>query len=129
MKQKTVVAIYEDDPIDQFVYEQLLLAAGDTIEFKVFRNLTDAFKSPNFDFDIALINLHFGWCRGGLKILQTLKENKGENFLAIAVTSMLQGNDLQEIMKAGFTICLEKHIIFEKLGGKHLDFLRTQHHS
>jgi CheY-like chemotaxis protein len=110
--KKIKIAIFEDDKIDGFIYDQLLKRHDEKLEFSIFNNIEKGIEQvKQMEFDIILIELHFwGQNLGGLAILKKIKEVCSANVIFVALTSLLQDKDLEEIMKAGFSMCLEKPV-------------------
>jgi len=114
MTKKTVVAVFEDDPIDLFLYEKLFERLSDKMTCLYVRTLEDqALLSGHLEFDMAIIDIHFWGNNVGLSILSKLRNSAGRDFIAIAITPLLQEGDLELIMSAGFDLCVEKPVIFQ----------------
>jgi CheY-like chemotaxis protein len=114
--KKTVVAIFEDERVDRFVYEKLFKSFADRIELHVFDNPEKGIaKAIDTNFDVVFIDIHFWDNFGGIPILNKLKKITNNQFIAVAMTSLLQEGDLEYIIKAGFSVCLEKPIAFETI--------------
>jgi CheY-like chemotaxis protein len=116
MMSKTVIAIFEDDKVDRFVYRKLFQGFEDRIDLFVFDNPEKGMAmATNIQFDVVFIDVHFWDNFGGLSILKRLKEISQNDFIAVAMTSLLQEGDLEQAMQAGFSMCLEKPISFQTL--------------
>jgi CheY-like chemotaxis protein len=116
MMSKTVIAIFEDDKVDRFVYRKLFQGFEDRIDLFVFDNPEKGMAmARNIQFDVVFIDVHFWDNFGGLPILKRLKEISQNDFIAVAMTSLLQEGDLEQAMQAGFSMCLEKPISFQTL--------------
>jgi len=114
--KKTVVAIFEDERVDRFIYKRLLKNFGDKIDLHVFDNPEEGIaKAESTEFDVVFIDIHFWDNFGGIPILNKLKQASAHPFIAVAMTSLLQDGDLEHIIRAGFSICLEKPIAFEAI--------------
>lgn len=114
MKNK-VIAIFEDDPINKFVYERTLQRRED-IEVKIFdhpENGIAAAKETHFD--IVFIEIHFRGPFEGLSIIEALKKVCDKDTVFIATTSFMQQGDLEATLDAGFSACLEKPIVFSDI--------------
>jgi CheY-like chemotaxis protein len=111
--KKTVVAIFEDDVVNRFIYERLFTQRKENIELYIFDNpdkgIEVARKTP---FDVVFIEIHFWENFGGIPILQKLKEILPPQLISVAMTALLQKGDLEFIMRSGFTLCVEKPMVF-----------------
>ena len=114
MKQ-TLVAIFEDDLVNRYIYERLFRTRQD-VELHIFDHPDrgiEAFRQMAFD--VVFIEAHFRENFGGIGILNTLKELSHNKTVFIAITSLLQKGDLEILMSAGFIMCLEKPIAFSDI--------------
>jgi CheY-like chemotaxis protein len=115
MTPKTVVAIFEDDPVDLFLYEKIFERLADKMTCIYVRTLEEqSLLSGEVEFDMAIIDIHFWGNNVGLSILSKLRNTARKDFLAIAITPLLQEGDLELIMSAGFDLCVEKPVIFQQ---------------
>jgi CheY-like chemotaxis protein len=110
--KKTVVAIFENDPINRFIYERLLSQRTEDIEFYIFDNPDKGIEmAKTIQFDIVFIEIHFWKSFGGISILQRLKEVSSPLMVSIAMTSLLRNGDIEYVIKEGFTLCVEKSVV------------------
>jgi CheY-like chemotaxis protein len=117
MERKTVVAIFEDDPVDIFLYKKLYAPMMDKVDCLYFETLQDGLSmAEHMKFDVVIIDIHFWGNNMGIAILKKLYEICSEDLIAIAVTPFLQKGDLELIMSSGFTLCVEKPVIPQKIG-------------
>lgn len=117
MERKTVVAIFEDDPVDIFLYRKLYAPMQDKVECLYFETLQDGLNmAEHVKFDVVVIDIHFWGNNMGIAILKKLREVCSNDLIAIAVTPFLQEGDLELIMSSGFTLCVEKPIVPQKIG-------------
>jgi CheY-like chemotaxis protein len=112
--KNTVVAIFEDDKINCFIHEKLFNFIKAPIECHLFDNPEKGYETAqHLEFDVVFIEIHFwGANLSGVDILQKLRVIQPKNFIAIAMTSLLQEGDLEKILDAGFNLCVEKPLIF-----------------
>lgn len=111
--KKTVVAIFEDDIVNRFLYERLFTQRKDDIELYVFDNPEAGIEmAKTVNFDVVFIEIHFWEDFGGISILQKLKKVAPPQMISIAMTSLLQKGDLEFILASGFTLCFEKPVVF-----------------
>lgn len=117
MERKTVVAIFEDDPVDIFLYTKLYAPMKDKVECLYFKTLQDGLEmAEQVQFDVVVIDIHFWGNNMGIAILKKLREVCSNDPIAIAVTPFLQKGDLELIMSSGFTLCVEKPIVVQGIG-------------
>jgi CheY-like chemotaxis protein len=111
--KKTVVAIFDDDKVDRFVYRKLFRGFEDQIEVYLFDNPEKGIAaSASITFDVVFIDLHFWDNFGGINILNKLNKVAQSKFIAVAMTSLLQEGDLETVIGAGFSMCIEKPVNF-----------------
>lgn len=113
--KKTIVAIFEDDLVNRYIYEKMFRVRED-ITLHIFDHPAkgiEAFKETPFD--VVFIEAHFRENFGGISILEQLKAISGNHTVFIAITSLLQKGDLEQLMEAGFMMCLEKPIVFNDI--------------
>jgi CheY-like chemotaxis protein len=110
-----MIAIFEDDRVNRFIYERLFRSRKD-VQLYVFdsaeKGLSMAARIP---FDVIFIEVHFWENFGGFSILDKLKRICMPGTPFIAMTSLLQQNDLEYILQAGFSMCLEKPVVFSAM--------------
>ncbi len=115
--KKLVVAIFEDDEINRFIYQNLLKSTSERLDVHLFDSPEAGLElAKTIQFDIVFIEIHF-WGQNfyGSAILHRLKEVSKSDFISIAVTSLLQEGDMERIITAGFTMCMEKPLSFESI--------------
>ena len=115
--KKLVVAIFEDDEINRFIYQNLLESSHGRIEVHLFDSPEAGYEAArNVDFDFVFIEMHFwGQLFFGTTILQKLKALSRVDFISVAVTSLLQEGDMDRATRSGFTLCMEKPLSFESI--------------
>jgi CheY-like chemotaxis protein len=113
--KKTLVAIFEDDLVNRYIYEKMFRIRED-ITLQVFdqpEKGIEAFTENSFD--VVFIEAHFRENFGGIRILNKLAPLAATQTVFIAITSLLQKGDLERLMEAGFMMCLEKPIVFNDI--------------
>jgi CheY-like chemotaxis protein len=111
--KKTVIAIFEDDEVNRFIYTRLFQQHRDDVDVHIFGTPNQGFAAAKaIEFNIVFIEVHFWKNYGGIDILTKLKEVSAPGMIAVAMTSLLQQGDLENIISAGFSMCLEKPIAF-----------------
>jgi CheY-like chemotaxis protein len=113
--KKTIVAIFEDDLVNRYIYEKMFRIREDIVLhlFDHPEKGIQAFKENSFD--VVFVEAHFRENFGGIAILQKLMPLAGNQAVFIAITSLLQKGDLERLMEAGFMMCLEKPIVFNDI--------------
>src|SRR5690242_5227419 len=98
--KKLVVAIFEDDEINRFIWKNLLKSRLDKLDVHVFDNPENGYKAAAvMDIDVVIIETHFwGQSFYGVTILSKLKEVSKKPFLSIATSALLQEGDVEKIM-------------------------------
>jgi CheY-like chemotaxis protein len=113
--RKKVIAIFEDDPVNRFVYERTLLGY-EGIEFHIFEYADKGLAlAKEVSFDIVFIEMHFWGNFEGLAIMSKLKEICSASTIYVGMTSLLQKDDMEVALNAGFNLCLEKPILFSNM--------------
>jgi len=115
--KKTLIAIFEDDKVDAFIYERLISHIKKPVEFHLFDNPDKGLDmAKKVKFDIIIIQIHFwGDNMSGINILKKIKEIYTEDIIAIAMTSLLQKGDLELLLSSGFSMCIEKPLVFQEI--------------
>jgi CheY-like chemotaxis protein len=112
---KKIVAIFEDDPVNRFVYRRSLRKRKD-IDVYIFNDSEKGISTAaEFHFDIVFIEIHFRGNFEGITILNRLKEILQKQVIFIAMTSLLQKDDLERALSAGFSMCIEKPVNFSEI--------------
>jgi CheY-like chemotaxis protein len=115
--RKSVVGVFVNDKVEHFIYARNLERLGSRTECHFFTSLdVSATLATDIHFDVVLIDLHFsGENFGGISILKYLKTNSPKKMIAVAVTPLLQTGDVETVLDAGFSMCLEKPVAYEAL--------------
>lgn len=113
--KKTVVAIFEDDLVNRYIYEKSFQKRDD-ITFFLFDNIEKGIERlTETPPDVVFVEAHFHGNFGGVTILDRLRPLSTGKTVFIATTSLLQKGDLERLMTAGFMMCLEKPIAFNEI--------------
>lgn len=114
MKRK-VIAIFEEDPVNRFVYRRSLRRRND-VEVYIFNDPEKGIATAaEIHFDIVFIEIHFRGNFEGITILKRLKEVLRKQAIFVAMTSFLQKDDLEKVLSAGFSMCIEKPVVFSEI--------------
>jgi len=113
MKKKVVIAIFETDPLNRFIYQKMLQPQQDRVSFHIFNSAEEGLeKALELDYDVAFIDLHFrGEFFGGLAIVKKLKVVSDKTTM-IAMTTLIQQGDIERAKSGGFVKCIEKPLPF-----------------
>ena len=113
MKNK-LIAIFEDDQVNRFIYQRMINKLD--CQVHIFDNPQAGIEQArSIPFDVVLIEIHFWKNFGGITILDRLKEVLPPTTSFIAMTSLLQEGDLEKVLISGFTMLVEKPVVFSKL--------------
>jgi CheY-like chemotaxis protein len=112
--RKKVIAIFEDDQISRFIYKRLF-SRRDDVEAYIFESPEEGFAvAKETRFDIVFIEIHYWNNFGGIVILDKLKELVDPATSFVGMTSLLQRGDLEFLTRKGFTVVLEKPVVFSE---------------
>ncbi len=113
MKKKLVLAIFENDPLNRFIYQKMLQRQEDKVSFHIFNTPEEGLElAPSLNFDIAFIDMHLrGEYFGGIGFSNKLKSVSGST-TTIAMTTLIQEGDLERAASGGFEKCVEKPLPF-----------------
>ena len=112
---KKVIAIFEDDHVNRFIYERIFQGRDD-VTIHIFDAPEKGIaKASEISFDIVFIEIHFWGNFGGVNILSKLKEVLPPQTTFVAMTALLQRGDLERILGSGFQMCIEKPIVFSEM--------------
>src|SRR5215207_6026423 len=83
--KKTVVAIFEDDLVNRFIYNRIFRSKKALLDVHIFDRPETGFEvASRVSFDVVFIEAHFWEDFGGIKILQRMKENANPDTIFIA---------------------------------------------
>lgn len=113
MKKKLVIAIFENDPLNRFIYQKMLKPHMEKASVYIFDSPEEGLeKATEVDFDIAFVDMHLkGECFGGIPLSQQLK-SLSDNTRLVAMTTLIQQGDKERAESNGFMKCLEKPLPF-----------------
>lgn len=113
MEKRIVIAIFETDPLNRFIYQKMLDPQQDKASFYIFNTVEEGLeKAPLLDFDVAFIDMHLrGEFFGGISVLKRLKAISSKTSM-IAMTTLIQQGDLERAKSGGFIKCIEKPLPF-----------------
>ena len=114
---KSIVGVFVNDKVEHFIYAKNIERLGSKTECHFFTNFDDGLPlALSHTFDVVVIDLHFSGANfGGISILRHLKNRSPKKMLAVAITPLLQKGDLEAVMDAGFSLCIEKPVAYEAL--------------
>lgn len=113
MKKKVVIAIFETDPLNRFIYQKMLEPQRDRVSFHIFNSAEEGLgKAAELACDVAFIDMHMhGKFFGGLDIVKKLKMISDQTTM-IAMTTLIQDGDVERATSGGFFKCTEKPLPF-----------------
>lgn len=113
MKKKSVIAVFENDALNRFIYQRMLALQEEKVVFYVFTNVEEGLEvAKEVPFDMAFIDLHFqGPQYNGIEVARKLKTISDKTIL-VGMTTLIQKGDLELTKAAGFAACLEKPLPF-----------------
>jgi CheY-like chemotaxis protein len=112
---KKVIAIFEDDHVNRFIYERIFQGRND-VELHIFDSPDKGVAlAEEIRFDLVFIEIHFWGNFGGLGILNRLRETPAQSVTFIAMTSLLQKGDVERILRSGFHLYIENPVIFSEM--------------
>ncbi len=116
MKDKLVIAVFENDDLNRFIYQRMFDLQRDHITYFIFDNPEDGIiRAQEIALDVAFIDLHFrGEPFSGLAVANRLKAISSTIDL-IAMTTLVQEGDWDRAKQVGFNKLLEKPIPFYDL--------------
>jgi CheY-like chemotaxis protein len=113
--KKKVIAIFEDDPVNRFIYQRTL-SRRDDVEVHLFNNAEIGIaRAKEIQFEIVFIEMHFWGSFEGTSILSRLKPITDQSTIFVAMTAFLQEGDLEYAFASGFNMCIEKPVIFSEI--------------
>jgi CheY-like chemotaxis protein len=113
MEKKLKIAIFENDPLNRFIYKKMLDPHLDKASFYIFNSPEEGLEmASSINFDIAFIDMHlYGEYFGGISLSKQLKSVSDDTKL-IAMTTLIQFGDREHAESNGFMKCLEKPLPF-----------------
>jgi CheY-like chemotaxis protein len=116
MKDKIVIAVFENDDLNRFIYQRMFDLQQDHVTYFIFDNPEAGIeRAKEIALDIAFIDLHFhGELFSGLALATKLKSISSTTVL-IAMTTLVQEGDWDHAKQVGFKKLLEKPIPFYDL--------------
>lgn len=113
MKKKRVIAVFENDSLNRFIYQRMLALQEEKVVSYIFTSAEEGLTLANeVPFDIAFIDLHFqGAQYNGVEVAKKLK-NISDKIILVAMTTLIQKGDTELTTAAGFAACLEKPLPF-----------------
>lgn len=113
MKKKLVIGVFEDDSLNRFIYKRMVELQPNQIDAHIFENHDEGVaKVQEIKPDILFIDLHMhGEHMGGIEWIKTMKLNLPHTQF-VAMTTLVQKDDREIAINAGFTLCVEKPLPF-----------------
>lgn len=116
MEKKLVVAVFENDALNRFIYQRMLNLQSEVVTAYIFENPEAGLeRSHSVKFDLAFIDLHLrGELFGGVALARQL-QSLIKDIRLVAMTTLIQEGDLEQSKRAGFMTLLEKPVPFYNL--------------
>jgi CheY-like chemotaxis protein len=113
MKKKLVIGVFENDSINRFIYKRMVKLQPNTVDAHIFENHEAGLEQvQDIKPDILFVDLHMhGEHLGGIEWLRTMKMVLPHTRF-VAMTTLVQKDDRETAIKAGFTLCVEKPLPF-----------------
>ena len=113
MKKKSVIAVFENDALNRFIYQRMLALQEEKVVSYIFTSAEEGLEvAKEVPFDIAFIDLHFqGGQYKGIDVAKKLKTISDKTIL-VGMTTLIQKGDTELTIAEGFAACLEKPLPF-----------------
>ncbi|MEQ1587950.1 MAG: response regulator [Cyclobacteriaceae bacterium] len=112
MKKKSVIAVFENDALNRFIYQRMLALQEEKVESYIFTSAEEGLEvAKHVSFDIAFIDLHFQGMHKGIEVARKLKTVSDKTIL-VGMTTLIQKGDTELTTAEGFVACLEKPLPF-----------------
>ncbi|MBL7872658.1 MAG: response regulator [Cyclobacteriaceae bacterium] len=113
MEKKLVIAIFENDPLNRFIYQKMSQLQLDKASFHIFNTPEEGLElAAALKFDIAFIDMHLrGEYFGGVSLCKELRAISKQTKM-VAMTTLIQQGDIERASSNGFLKCLEKPLPF-----------------
>lgn len=113
MEKKWVVAVFENDALNRFIYQRMLNLQSEVVTAYIFENPEAGVElAQSVKFDLAFIDLHLrGELFGGVS-LATQLQSLVKDIRLVAMTTLIQEADREQSQKEGFVALLEKPVPF-----------------
>lgn len=113
MKKKSVIAVFENDALNRFIYQRMLALQEEKVVSYIFTSADEGLEvAKEVPFDIAFIDLHFqGGQYNGIDVAKKLK-TISDNTILVGMTTLIQKGDTELTIAEGFVACLEKPLPF-----------------
>jgi CheY-like chemotaxis protein len=113
MKKKLVIGVFENDSLNRFIYKRMVKLQPGSVDAHIFENQYEGTeKIQKINPDILFVDLHLhGEHLGGIDWLKTMKLVLPHTRF-VAMTTLLQKDDHETALNAGFTMCVEKPLPF-----------------
>lgn len=114
--RKIIVAVFENDQLNRFIYQRMLSLQAESVEAFIFNSAQEGFeKAEEITFDVAFIDLHYrGELFGGGEIANKLNSISTHTLL-VGVTTLIQPHDKENAREKGFHHLVEKPLPLHNL--------------
>ncbi len=113
MENLRVIAVFENDSLNRFIYKRMLALQQEKVKFYIFNSPEEGLEmAKQITFDVAFIDLHLrGEQYSGIELAKELKTLSDKTAM-VAMTTLLQKGDVERTAQAGFVACHEKPLPF-----------------
>lgn len=113
MIKKSVIAVFENDALNRFIYQRMLALQEEKVTFYIFTSVEEGLDTARqISFDVAFIDLHFqGLQYKGIEVAKKLK-NISDKTRMVGMTTLIHKGDTELTIAEGFVACLEKPLPF-----------------
>jgi CheY-like chemotaxis protein len=113
MKKKSVIAIFENDSLNRFIYQRMLDLQKEKVTFYNFSSAEEGLEmAKQTAFDVAFIDLHLhGEQYSGIDLAKKLKIISTKTIL-VGMTTLIHKGDIELTIAEGFAACREKPLPF-----------------
>lgn len=113
MKANKVIAVFESDALNRFIYQRMLTLQSEKVEFYVFESFEEGLEiTRQVPFDTVFIDIHIhGIPYHGFELAKRLKAISDKSVL-VGMTTLIQKGDIERAIAEGFVTCREKPLPF-----------------
>lgn len=113
MKKKLVIGVFENDSINRFIYKRMVKLQPEKVDAHIFEDHNEGLeKVQDINPDVLFVDLHMhGEHLGGIEWIRTMKSVLPHTRF-VAMTTLVQKDDCETAINAGFTLCIEKPLPF-----------------
>jgi CheY-like chemotaxis protein len=113
METKIVIAVFENDSFNRFIYQRMLDLQKEKVTAYIFNTIEEGLEmAKKVSFDVVFMDLHLrGEQYSGIELAKTLKAIS-DNTVMVGMTTLIQRGDVERTTQLGFAACHEKPLPF-----------------